>query len=309
MINRNNYEEYFLLYIDRELGPEEQSQVKEFLDRNPDLQKEFSLLEQTVSVPSATTYPDKAALFRQEKERRIYPAWWLRIAAALLVLLAGSWLLLMLKRSPALGLSSGSLTQTKAGPHKQPVVPAARQEGENSKEAGTAMTGKTIKPGSAGSARQAVNRTSAEPPAGKNHTASGKGENRQEAEGPGKTEAAGQMPYALEEHENSNRAPVTSALPALAENRSSPEPGSSLPLPATRPAAGTGPIAASTSSPATVKPEEAGGSSVLVFGDDNKTVSGLLRKLGGRQAGLYAGTDHRRRQVSVSIFRFSVKKE
>ena len=50
-INRNNYESFFLLYLDRELNPSEMAEVEKFLDENADLQKEFSLLQQTILVP------------------------------------------------------------------------------------------------------------------------------------------------------------------------------------------------------------------------------------------------------------------
>jgi len=34
-INRNNYEEYFLLYVDRELNGDEQNMVEEFVKLHP----------------------------------------------------------------------------------------------------------------------------------------------------------------------------------------------------------------------------------------------------------------------------------
>lgn len=50
-INRNNYEEYFILYLDNELGMDERRSVEEFAKANPDLQEELDLLLQTKLTP------------------------------------------------------------------------------------------------------------------------------------------------------------------------------------------------------------------------------------------------------------------
>lgn len=50
-INRNNYEEYFILYMDNELNSEERRSVETFVQLHPDLQEELELLMQTKLVP------------------------------------------------------------------------------------------------------------------------------------------------------------------------------------------------------------------------------------------------------------------
>ena len=92
-INRNNYESYFLLYLDRELNPSEMSEVEKFVTENADLQKEFSLLRQTIVVPAQTIFDQKELLFRKEEKRRVIPIYWARIAAAVAVLVLGGWLM------------------------------------------------------------------------------------------------------------------------------------------------------------------------------------------------------------------------
>jgi len=91
-INRNNYETYFLLYLDRELRPEEMLGVEKFLTENTDLKKEFALLQQTIQFPADIVFEQKESLFRTEEKRRIVPFYRLRIAAAIAALVLCSWL-------------------------------------------------------------------------------------------------------------------------------------------------------------------------------------------------------------------------
>lgn len=90
-INRNNYETSFLLYLDRELGPAEMLKVEKFLTENPDLQKEFVLLQQTIFLPEQMEYDQKERLFHKEEKRRVIPLYWVRIAASVIILLAAGW--------------------------------------------------------------------------------------------------------------------------------------------------------------------------------------------------------------------------
>ena len=51
MINRNNYETFFLMYVDNELSITEQKMVEAFAQQNPDLQVELHMLQQAVLLP------------------------------------------------------------------------------------------------------------------------------------------------------------------------------------------------------------------------------------------------------------------
>ncbi|MBA3673401.1 MAG: hypothetical protein H0W75_00335 [Chitinophagaceae bacterium] len=66
-INRNNYEEYFLLYADKELLASERSMVEMFVQQNPDLEEEFVILHQSVIKPDISIeLKDKSFLLRKE---------------------------------------------------------------------------------------------------------------------------------------------------------------------------------------------------------------------------------------------------
>src|ERR1700733_3161343 len=94
-IDRDNYESFFLLYVDRELGPAEMLEVEKFVTENADLQKELGRLQQTVySQADSIGFPDKEILFRREDKRRVISFYRLSVAAAILLAIAGCWFLL-----------------------------------------------------------------------------------------------------------------------------------------------------------------------------------------------------------------------
>ena len=63
--NRNNYEEFFILYLDGELNAEERRDVEQFLLDNPDLQAEMDLLTQSKLTPGEDiVFADKDSLYR-----------------------------------------------------------------------------------------------------------------------------------------------------------------------------------------------------------------------------------------------------
>ncbi|MGN6248831.1 MAG: hypothetical protein ACTHNG_10765 [Ginsengibacter sp.] len=68
-INRNNYEEYFLLYADNELSKAERKMVEVFVNENPDLKEEFCMLKLTINVPDENLkLGDKSFLYKSESE-------------------------------------------------------------------------------------------------------------------------------------------------------------------------------------------------------------------------------------------------
>ncbi len=65
-INRNNYEEFFLLYVDGELDIAQQHAVENFVQQNPDLTVELEMLVHTKLIPENISFNNKEALLRTE---------------------------------------------------------------------------------------------------------------------------------------------------------------------------------------------------------------------------------------------------
>ncbi len=67
MINRHNYEEYFLLYVDNELTMHQRMEVEMFIQQHPDLAAELVALHKTVLPPDETAHlADKSFLHIRE---------------------------------------------------------------------------------------------------------------------------------------------------------------------------------------------------------------------------------------------------
>ncbi len=64
-LNRYNYEEFFILYLDNELDGETRREVDDFVQANPDLKAELDVLAQSRLIPDTEiTFVDKGSLLR-----------------------------------------------------------------------------------------------------------------------------------------------------------------------------------------------------------------------------------------------------
>ena len=66
ILNRNNYEEFFLLYIDNELSAAERNAVELFIQDNADLKAELNTLQQTVYKADTAVFENKKELLKDE---------------------------------------------------------------------------------------------------------------------------------------------------------------------------------------------------------------------------------------------------
>lgn len=66
IINRDNYETFFLLYADNELTLLDRIKVNKFIEANPDLQEELVMLQQSILKPGDIVFDDKSSLLKNE---------------------------------------------------------------------------------------------------------------------------------------------------------------------------------------------------------------------------------------------------
>lgn len=64
IINRNNYENFFLLYVDGELCAAEKKMLEDFIAVNPDLKEELDLLKQTIIPADEILFFSKKNLYK-----------------------------------------------------------------------------------------------------------------------------------------------------------------------------------------------------------------------------------------------------
>jgi len=71
-INRHNYEEFFLLYVDNELTAEQKKSVEQFIQENPDLAGELELFRQTsLESDDKIVFEGKELLMKKENDATI----------------------------------------------------------------------------------------------------------------------------------------------------------------------------------------------------------------------------------------------
>ena len=64
LINRNNYENFFLLYVDGELSAADGRLVEDFAAANSDLRRELEMLKQTMLPKDEIAFEEKSSLYR-----------------------------------------------------------------------------------------------------------------------------------------------------------------------------------------------------------------------------------------------------
>jgi len=67
IINRYNYEEFFLLYADNELDANARTAVETFVSQNADLAKELEMLQQATLADDTIQFTGKELLYKEEK--------------------------------------------------------------------------------------------------------------------------------------------------------------------------------------------------------------------------------------------------
>lgn len=100
-LTADNYEEFFLSYVDGELEEDTRKSVEELVRRHPSLRTELASLQRTVSVPDpAIVFENKEVLYKKERERRPLFLPWQVAAAALVAGVIGLFFFNPFKKGP-----------------------------------------------------------------------------------------------------------------------------------------------------------------------------------------------------------------
>ena len=290
-INRDNYEEYFLLYIDRELSADERQVLESFVRRNPDLEKELERLKQTVAPPPVIVFENKDILVREEKKRRFLPVYWTRIAAALVILLTGAGVMLMVipsKKRP-LNETADQIKKPAAGENRNQIIGKNRDQIEkaSSELIADQTKNKTI-------GKNSAHTEKAGPGMKVDHTKKSETDSK-----------SNEIPDATTSSESAQKSAV---LPDLAQQTGMEETrvpnfeSSKLNLP---PSTVNRQPSTINHQPST-NPDES--TSILVFDNKSKPVTRFFRKLLARSPDDNAVASNNQKRLSVSIFQFSMSK-
>jgi hypothetical protein len=153
-ITRLNYEEYFLLYLDNELGVEERQVVEAFINENGDLGEELRDLQKAFLQSDEVYSFDKGLLYKTENANntRIISLWPKRLSAAAAILLLGSgafWLVKVNRDShPGIAYAGSSAK----GPHDSAVPASGGAMSSTQTPDSNPATGASATPGTTGNA-------------------------------------------------------------------------------------------------------------------------------------------------------------
>ena len=301
-INRDNYEEYFLLYIDRELSADERQVLESFVRRNPDLEKELERLKQTVAPPPVIVFENKDILVREEKKRRFLPVYWTRIAAALVILLTGAGVMLMIipsKKRP-LNETADQIKKPAAGENRNQIIGKNRDQIEkaSSELIADQTKNKTI-------GKNSAHTEKAGPGMKVDHTKKSETDSK-----------SNEIPDATTSSESAQKSAV---LPDLAQQTGMEETRvpnfessklnllpSTINPPSPSGSGGQGRQPSTINHQPSTNPDES--TSILVFDNKSKPVTRFFRKLLARSPDDNAVASNNQKRLSVSIFQFSMSK-
>lgn len=144
-INAGNYEEWFSLYIDNELTPQQRLDVESWIADQPGFAAELQVLQLSRLQPDTSiVFPDKQSLYRTET--RVRTLVWRRIAIAASLILAigtGTW---MLVRDEADLQTDGSMAVSGPAIEQSKITQSAGSNGNSGTEQHSTETANAPQP-------------------------------------------------------------------------------------------------------------------------------------------------------------------
>ncbi len=99
-VSLTNYEEWLVLYTDKELTADQRKGIEQFIANNPFVQEELALLQRTKLQPEPIVFTHKESLYRKEEKVKALPVRWWRAVAAILILALGLTTFFLLNNKP-----------------------------------------------------------------------------------------------------------------------------------------------------------------------------------------------------------------
>jgi hypothetical protein len=130
-ITLSNYEDWLVLYTDNELNAEQKIEVEKFIQTNPEVQKELTLIQRTKLHPEQIVFENKESLFRKEEKVRLLPAHWWRVAAAVLLLIGLGITTAVIVNNRTTGgkdIVKGTETEKKLIPENPVIAPVQKEK-------------------------------------------------------------------------------------------------------------------------------------------------------------------------------------
>ena len=94
-VDHSNYEEFLLMYLDRELDSAMRAEVEAFAALHPSVKAELEILKMTVlKADENIVFENKDQLYRKQEAKRRVMVPWLRVAAAAVILLFAGLMML-----------------------------------------------------------------------------------------------------------------------------------------------------------------------------------------------------------------------
>jgi type VI protein secretion system component VasF len=118
-----NQRELFLL-LDNELTPERTAAIEAGIESDPELHRDWSILQRTQAYAATIEMPDKESLYRHESDRKPIPISWVKWIAAAAVLAGLGWYTISTWSNNQ--LTKVPVTATISNPSKKAVDPATQ---------------------------------------------------------------------------------------------------------------------------------------------------------------------------------------
>jgi hypothetical protein len=133
--NLTSIQQQMLLLLDNELPAEDATELTQEIAKDPILQKDWSILQQTRLAETVTEMPGKESLYRNERDRKPIPIGWVKWMAAAAVVAGIGWygLSFINGNKTVEGPSVARVNEVKKAGNNNSTAPALKENNEENK--------------------------------------------------------------------------------------------------------------------------------------------------------------------------------